>query len=169
MTKGSTNDLQTKHWSQHVSQERAAAPKKFSRPKKITLAAPLIFPESLSLTPEFLGQIISGHIEVTGTVPVDWGYVWPVPELYQPMTESGGKLYGIWFGFDTMEEALAVQSKFDAIGSNVDVWTDAEEQSLRRYLEQTEGNACPFYKTGESSEAIYWSCRTQIPEGVSIH
>jgi hypothetical protein len=169
MTKGSTNDLQTKDWSQHVSQERAAAPKKFSRPKKITLAAPLIFPESLSLTPEFLGQIISGYIEVTGTVPVDWGYVWPVPELYQPMTESGGKLYGIWFGFDTMEEALAVKSKFDAIDPNVDVWTDAEEQSLRRYLEEEGGKACPFDKTGQSSEAIYWSYRTQFRDGVSVH
>ena len=153
-----------------VHGDGAVLSEKFLHSKKpVTLAVPLIFPDSLDPTPEFLGALIREYIGLTGIVPFDWGYVWPVPERYQSTTESGGKLYGIWFGFDTMEEALAIKSKLDPIESHVDVWTETEEQNLRRYLERTEGNACPISKTGESSEAIYRSCRTQIPKGWSIH
>jgi len=164
MTKGPKNDRSRGHKRRrHVRQDKAAAR---ARPMKVILARPLIFPESLHITPEFLGGVIRAHIEATGSVPFDWGQVWPVPELYESLTESGDKLYGLWFEFDTMVEALAVKSKFE---SHVDIWTEAEEQSLRRYLEQNEGNACPIHKNGESSEAIYWSYRSQFREGKSIH
>ncbi len=140
----------------HACLDRAALPEKFSCPKKVALAVPLVVPESWCMTPEILGEVIREFIEKVGRVPYDWGQVWPLPELFQPLTELGNKVYAVWFGFETMGEALDVKSKFDATDTTVDIWTEAEEQSLRRYLEQTEGNAYPFDKTsGQSSKAIY--------------
>jgi hypothetical protein len=115
-------------------QGRAAVPEKFSYPKKpVTLHVPVIFTGG-PISAECLGDAIRYHAEVAGIVPYDWEHISPVPEAYQfQMRTPDDKFYSLYFGFDTMDEAMAVKAEFDPV--NVDIWTEAEEREITRTVE----------------------------------
>jgi hypothetical protein len=108
-------------YCEQVRRDRAALPEKFSYPEKpFTLHAPVIFTKRLGSTEEQLADAIRDFTEVAGTVPYDWKHISQVPEAYQSMLKSPDhKLFLVWFGFDTMADALAAKAKFDAINRYV--------------------------------------------------
>jgi hypothetical protein len=114
---------------QQVRRGRAVVPEKFSYPEKpITLHAPVIFTKSLGSTEEQLADAIRDFTEVAGTVPYDWKHISQVPEPHQSKLKSpDDKLYLVWFGFDTMDDALEAKAKFDAINRYVVITDEAEE------------------------------------------
>src|SRR5262249_35669478 len=101
---------------EHARADGAAVPEKFSYPKKsVTLAVPGLFPKCHCTREERLGGAIRQYTELAGIVPYDWEYS-PVPEAYQSrMTGPDDEFAVFYFGLDTMEEARAVEAKFNAI------------------------------------------------------
>jgi hypothetical protein len=147
--------------SQHAHLDRATVPPKFSYPKKpVTMAVPVIFTKCNCTTAELLGDAIRQYIELTGIDPFDWEHISPVPEAYQSwMKRPDDVFYAVYFGFDTMEDALAVKAKFNAINRYVIITTEAEErEDLRRYFEQVEkeSDERPTYDGGDGRGPMYW-------------
>jgi hypothetical protein len=130
MTKRSMNDLNTPQLRehdrcQHARQGRAAVPEKFSYPKKpVTICVPVIYTPCRYTTEERLGDTIRYFSELAGFVPFDWEHISPA-------------VYVVYFGFDTVDAAVAVQAKFEANECPVIILTEAEEREIiRRHLEQ---------------------------------
>src|SRR5258707_54069 len=86
-------------------------------PKRpITLRFPVMFTKSYGNTEQQLSGAIRYFTEVAGIVPFNWEHKSSIPEAYQSnMRRPDDKLYLLWFGFDTMEDALAAKARFDAI------------------------------------------------------
>jgi hypothetical protein len=127
-------------YCQQVRQERAAVPEKFSYPEKpITLHVPVSFAKNIGSTEEHLADAIRYFTEVAGIVPFDWKHISSVPEAHQSKLGSpDGKFYLVWFGYDTMDEALAAKARFDAIGRDVVITTEEDEPRSLREAPQTE-------------------------------
>jgi hypothetical protein len=67
-----------------------------------------------------------------------------------------------------MEEALAVEAKFNAINRHIDIWTEEEErEDLRRYFEQVEKETDerPTYDGGDGRGEMYWRDHPFFQEG----
>ncbi len=155
---------------QHASGDIAAVPEKFLyHQKPVTLAVPGLFTKCRCTPAERLGGAIRNYTELTGIVPFDWEYVSPVPEAYQSrMTGPDDEFCSFFFGFDTMEEAVAVEAKFNAIHRHVDIWTEEEErEDLRCYFEQVEkeSDESPTYDFGDSRGEMYWRDHPFFQEG----
>jgi hypothetical protein len=162
--------LRGRNRCEHGGRDIAAVPEKFSYPKKpITLAVPGLFTKCRCTPAERLGGAIRQYTELTRIVPFDWEYFSPVPEAYQSLTQrSDDEFCTFLFGFDTMEEALAVKAKFAAINRHVDVWTEEEErEDLRRYFEQVEkeSDERPTYDGGDGRGEMYWRDHPFFQEG----
>jgi hypothetical protein len=147
--------------SQHARLDRVALPPKFSyRKKPFTLTVPVLFTKCCCTTAELLGDAIRQYIELTGIAPFDWEHISPVPEAYQSwMKRPDDVFYGVYFGFDTMDDALAAKANFDAINRYVIITTEAEErEALRRYGEQIEkeSDERPTYDGGDGRGELYW-------------
>jgi hypothetical protein len=145
-------------------------PEKFSYPKKpVTMAVPGLFTKCRCTPTERLGGAIRNYTELTGIVPFDWEYVSPVPEAYQSrMARPDDEFCTFLFGFDTMEEALAVEAKFNAINGHVVIWTEEEErEDLRLHLEHIEkqGDERPTYDGGDGRGPMYWRDHPYFQEG----
>jgi hypothetical protein len=100
-------------------------PKTFSYPKKpVTMAVPVLFTKCCCTTVKLLGDAIRQYTKFTGIVPFDWERISPVPEGFQSrMKRPDDRFYVVYFGFDTMEEALAAKANF------------VRHQAPRRYLD----------------------------------
>ena len=155
---------------EHARADRAAVPEKFSYPKKsVTLAVPKLFTKCHCTPEERLGGAIHDYTELTGIPPFDWEYVSPVPEAYQSrMTRPDDEFCVFYFGFDTMDEALEVKAKFNAINRHVVIRTEEEErENLRRHFEQIEkeSNERVTYDAGDGRGEMYWRDHPYFQEG----
>ena len=121
---------------QQVRRDRTAVPEKFSYSQKpITMHVPVTFTKRLGRTEEQLADAIRYFTELAGIVPFDWKHM----EAHQSKLKSpDDKLYVVWFGFDTMDGALAAKAKFDAVGRSVLIDTEQDEPGLRQ-SPQTDG------------------------------
>jgi hypothetical protein len=134
---------------QQVRRDRVAVPEKFSYPEKpITLRFPVMFTKTLGNTEEQLAGAIRYFTEVAGIVPFNWEHKSSIPEAYQSnMRRPDDNLYLLWFGFDTMQDALAAKARFDAINKvDVVITDEAEEPENLRQAPQTnreEGQQAP--------------------------
>jgi hypothetical protein len=180
MTKHSLTDLKTEArlrghaGCQHAGRDIAAVPKRFSyRRKSVTLAVSGLFTKCHCTPTERLSGAIRNYTELTGIVPFDWEYVSPVPEAYQSrMQRPDDEFCTFFFGFGTMEEALAVEAKFNANNRHVDIWTEEEErENLRRHFEQIEkeSNQRVTYDGGDGRGEMYWRDHPYFQEGLSLH
>jgi hypothetical protein len=62
-----------------------------------------------------------------------------VPEACQSqMRAADDVLYGLCFGFDTMDEALAAKASLEAIGCHVGVIIEEDEPQSLRWTPQTD-------------------------------
>jgi hypothetical protein len=176
MTEHLVNDLQTegrlqeRSHCQHAGRDIAALPPNLSYPKgPITLAVPGLFKKCGCTPAERLGGAIRHYTEITGIGPFDFQNISPVPEPYQSrMKRSDDEFCVIMFEFDSMEEALAVEAKFNAINRHVDIWAEEEErEDLRSYFEQIEEDSDerPTYDGGDGCGEMYWRDHAYFQEG----
>ena len=168
------NRLRRDDRCQHTRQGRAAVPERFSYPKKpVTLSVPVIFTQCRCTTVELLGDAIRQYIELAGIVPFDWEQISPVPEAYQSqMRTPDDEFYIVYFGFDTMDAAMAVKAKFEAIKRHVVVRTEAEEREIvRQFLEQAEreSDERAIYDAGDGRGPMYWRDHPHFQAAVSLH
>jgi hypothetical protein len=159
---------------EHARLDRAAVPEKFSYPKKPnTLTVPVMFPKCRCTTAELLGDAIRQYVELTEIDPFDWERISPVPETFQShMRRPDDKFYAVHFGFDTIEEAMTVKAKFEAINRYVIITTKEEErENLRRYFEQIEkeSNERVTYDGGDGRGEMYWRDHPYFQEGWRDH
>jgi hypothetical protein len=150
--------------------KHSTLPKKFSYGKKpITMAVPVLFSKCRCTTAKLLSDAIQQYTEFTGIVPFDWERISPVPEGFRSeMKRANDKFYVVYFGFDTMEEALAAKANFDTIKRHVDIWTEFEEhERIRHGLEQieAESDARPIYDAGDGRGPMYWRDHPYFQEG----
>jgi hypothetical protein len=115
----------------HILRERAALPTEFSYEKKaITMVVPVFFTKCNCTWSELLGDAIHQYTELAGIPPYDWEQISPVPEKFQSrMKRPDDRLYIVCLGFDTIEKALEVKAKFNAINRYVEIWSEEEDRA----------------------------------------
>jgi hypothetical protein len=120
-----------KKCSVHNLRDRAALPPKFSYEKKpITMVVPVFFTKCNCTWSELLGDAIHEYTELAGIPPYDWEHISPVPEKFQSrMKRPDDRLYFVCLGFDTIEQALEVKTKFNAINRYVEIWSEEEDRA----------------------------------------
>ncbi len=116
-------------YCQQLRRDIMALPEKFSYPeKRFTLHLPMMLTKSLGRTEEQLADAIRYLTKVVGIAPFDWEHISPVPEACQSqMRAPDDVLYGLSFGFDTMEEALVAKASLEAIDCHVSVITGEDK------------------------------------------
>jgi hypothetical protein len=131
-------------WRDHPMFRLPKLPRKFSYPHKpVTLSIPFT---NCKINSKFYRQAIAEVVPMTGVVPFDWEHFPVAPEwlsecVADPCPCCGGpkRLAVLFFGYDTLEEAKAVEERLTLVNHITAIWTDDEEPAmLRPTFEQAE-------------------------------
>jgi hypothetical protein len=109
----------------------------------VTLSIPFT---NCKINSKFYRQAIAELVPMIGVVPFDWEYFrvapgWLSECVADPCLCCGRpmRLAVFFFGYDTLEEAGAVEERFTLVNQIRAIWTDDEEPAiLRQSLEQAE-------------------------------
>jgi hypothetical protein len=121
--------------------------KNFTMPKKYSyLKKPITVTAEVDMTGERLTRklkekIINRATELTGIVPFNWTKMW-------------GHFFVAFFGFGTMESALAAQARLQDSNFYSRLWDeDVEEQVVGNFARQAEADA---YEIDGYQAHLYW-------------